>query len=163
MKIAEIKAKLAEIEKTCPPEFRSFTHTYWIITKNVDAKIGTDFFENDAAIEKLDNVLFEFFETALADPIPAWRQLKPWKGSLINLWLGANAHVNYDLPRVLLQSRVAKVDYDKVDGIIEQSIPEILGDQFPHLPFTGFATWVTNRTMRRWRARAWQLAHTAVK
>ena len=118
----------------------AFNHTYLIITKNVYAKLGKNYFQKDALMEKIDINFVNYYFHALNSYFnkkncpPAWKILfdscvEDNKFQFIYMALGVNAHVNNDLPQTLHDvMRGSRFQYDflLINEIIKYSLHEVV-------------------------------------
>lgn len=132
-----------------------FLRAYYIITRNVqrairlqEAGVHATFFDPDW-VSKLSGRFASLYFLSLpsaprtASRIPAWQEAhgsgpRTTRPVSMDLLLGINAHINFDLPVALyqninmhndtasfLQMMRRKFDHDQVNGILLQSLPEI--------------------------------------
>lgn len=118
----------------------AFNSTYLIITKAVNTKVHDGFFNYPQIMERVDVIFSKYYFSAFDNyirgksvPIP-WRTLfeiskinKHYK--FIYMAMGVNAHVNNDLSQSLRDAKVNEKfyeDYQKVNGIIKQSIDVVI-------------------------------------
>jgi hypothetical protein len=154
-----------ELQSTKLANLLYFNLTYYIITKNVYAKIGKNIFDNDLRMLHVDVVFAQYYFDALKDytenknTTPAWEiafdfYKKDTSIPLIYLALGVNAHVNNDLGLSVfdvVKHEDYKNDFEKINIIIYQSLDEVLtACNLPvyYKPFMNFL-------IHRWRQNAW--------
>lgn len=139
---------ITELEKIQPLLVNSelnqvvfFNRAYLIVTKNIQVAITSDSFSSPADMDELVVAFSIPYFEALNNYVShgrlpgAWRRInKGWlhayHPSFFSLLLGANAHINHDLPKVL-RSTVAKPkhfeeDYFKVGDLLLESSRPIL-------------------------------------
>jgi hypothetical protein len=141
--IAELQDAMKERLAALGPEHaaaREFLSTYLRTTAAVAAGIDSGTFEDPAWVERWDLVFAGLYLTALdAYLSQGGRPSRPWRLAfnaapglppLLNVLLGVNAHINYDLPQALLAvitdaefgdpSRLARRrrDHDRIDEIL---------------------------------------------
>ncbi len=159
----ELQHELAN-SSLAPLEY--FNQTYLIISKHVFAKMGTGHFSDNDVMNNFDINFAHYYFNALKNYVDNKKTTPAWKVTfdfcktdtplpLIYLALGANAHVNNDLPLSLLDSvgqADFKQDYDKVNKIITDSIPEVV--TYVHEPtfYSPFMAFL----IKRWRSKAWK-------
>lgn len=117
---------------------RAFNSTYLIITKGVIARIGTNFFNNDNAMELFDTRFAQYYFDALKNYCDSRPTARAWEilfDSCLNnnlfqfqyMALGVNAHVNNDLALTLYDIKVNDYhDYLKINDVIAQSISSVV-------------------------------------
>lgn len=160
----------------------TFNSAYLIVTTEIKEKVDDGGFENPKFIERFtiefSRYYFQVVNDAIADVSStsiAWTQLLRKKTNrqlpnFINLLLGANAHINHDLPLVMVKMLDGEdsanfiQDLMKVDTILKNSGNEILGSfieakkvpkfikdrlSFIYLP-------VVMQMILFWRAKAWE-------
>ncbi|MDQ3099265.1 MAG: DUF5995 family protein [bacterium] len=155
---------------------RAFNTTYLIITKAVEARLGSGYFEDDASMPLFDIIFAQYYFYALKDYLqdkevaPAWRILFDAckKNNLFQIQymaIGVNAHVNNDLPLSLSDmDKNNYQDYLKINHVISNAIPEVISSikeknivieniennlLFVYKPFLAFL-------IKKWRHSAWQ-------
>jgi hypothetical protein len=141
--IAELQDAMKERLAALGPEqaaARDFLSTYLRTTAAVAAAMESDTFEDPAWVERWDLVFAGLYLAALdAYVSQAGRPSRPWRLAfnaapglppLLNVLLGVNAHINYDLPQALLAvitdaefrdpSELARRrrDHDRIDEIL---------------------------------------------
>lgn len=134
--------KQAQLEQLIP-----FNSAYRVITKNFQTTFQNDFFQEPEEFALLDVVFARFYVDALDDyyiqeSLPTvWNKLLVDKKLpiYIQLLLGANAHINKDLPLALQKLSYAqqlniKVDYFAADKIFWQSSREIINSLYEPSP-----------------------------
>lgn len=155
-----------ELRRTDLSNLQLFNKTYYIITKNVYAKIGTGFFSEEETMKKLDINFARYYFDALKMYIekrpttPAWEIMfdvckKDESIPFIYLALGVNAHVNNDLGMSLydvIQDNEFKIDFYKVNPVIYSSINEVISEV--RLP--KFYNQFMKFLIFHWRNNAWK-------
>ena len=154
-----------ELRRTDLSNLQIFNKTYYIITKNVYAKIGTGFFSDDASMIMLDINFARYYFDALKmytdkqTTTPSWEVMfdfckKDSSLPLIYLTLGVNAHVNNDLGMSLfdvIEKDEFKKDFYKVNPVIYKSIDEILSE----VRLSNFYKPFMQMLIFHWRNNAW--------
>ncbi len=129
-----------ELEASDMRNLRAFNTTYLIITRAVNEKVKEGFFKYPDVMKKVDVVFAHYYFDALAQFVhqehcpDAWRLLFEQSREnnyhqYIFMALGVNAHVNNDLPQSLRGANVGEEffeDYEKVNGIIKDSLEEVV-------------------------------------
>lgn len=118
---------------------RVFNKTYKLINLGVRGKLGRHFFDNDEWIEKLDVEFVKFYLRSLTDYLTGKKPAKSWgfafdvmrksgKPQFIYLLLGANAHINNDLPLATAKifNEEREKDFNLVDKILEEKLGLII-------------------------------------
>jgi hypothetical protein len=113
--IGELLDEMQRLLASLPPEqgtARDFLATYLRTTAAVAAAIGSGTFEDSAWVERWDLVFAGLYLDALdAHLAGTTRPSRPWRLAfdaapglppVLNVLLGVNAHINYDLPQALL-------------------------------------------------------------
>lgn len=148
------------------PNVQIFNYTYLVISRNVHRQIHL--FEDKKTLEMLDIHFAHAYFRALNNYLrkkenpPAWKIFFDFysenrSSNIFYLWLGANAHINNDLPFSLEKTVTGSFyrDYAKVQTVIDQSIKEIL----PKVTKNKFKQAVYLRIIkvvsRKWRKDAW--------
>jgi hypothetical protein len=126
------------------PKFIVFNRAYYIVTKRIiDAK-EAGYFSNPEFIEKLTVCFAGYYFKAINDSVTsskdqptAWAKLDDVKQNrapvFLLLLMGANAHINHDLPLALLevmdinQAKILFGDVRKIDKLLMDSGKEIIG------------------------------------
>ena len=153
-----------ELDGTDLRHLQLFNLTYFIITKNVYAKIGTGYFSHDDVMLKLDITFAKYYFDALKEyahgkkTTPAWQVGFDYchenrSMDIIHLAHGVNAHVNNDLGLALFEvvNTDFKGDFDKVDAIIIGSLGEVISKNKLSPIYKPFM----HRLIKRWRKNAW--------
>jgi hypothetical protein len=120
----------------------NFNHTYLIITRNVKLRLQEQLFDYPKFLNRFDTTFASYYIDAFrnhlqgGDVPAAWRQAfeaaeqgaaSPFKC----MALGVNAHINNDIPQVLLQTKANNKhtrDYLFVNSIIWASLDEVIND-----------------------------------
>ncbi len=166
-----------ELKNTDLQNVSAFNNTYLIITQNVYKKIGTGYFTYDDVMTNVDIVFASYYFNALKSYVegvktpPAWKILfdeckENSHHQFIYMALGVNAHVNNDLSQSLfnvVKNDAYKTDFDKVNGIIHKSIPEVINSlQEPsrliatlEKVFLPVYTLFLDQLIKNWRADSW--------
>lgn len=154
-----------ELWGTALSNLQFFNITYFIITKNVFAKIKEGYFTDAITMQKLDLNFATYYFDALKSYVdgkkttPAWHITfdfckKNTSIPLIYLALGINAHVNNDLSFSLfatIKNPHFKQDFERVNKIIADSLDEVI--KAVHLQT--FYRPFMNILIRGWRREAW--------
>lgn len=143
--MAELQEELknSDMENLIP-----FNTAYFIITKNVFARIGTGYFEHDKLMQQFDIHFAKYYFNALKNYVenkpaaPAWKTLfelckQDSVYQSVYMALGINAHVNNDLAFSLyevLKNNDFAADYYKVNHIIHNSLFEVIAAVTEKLP-----------------------------
>jgi len=146
--IEDVERALSRLQKDLPRAnidlLRNFNKTYLIITRNVMQASSDDSFDHPDFLEKFDALFAHYYIEALRNHLgkntlalpPAWKyafeaaekgKASPFKCMV----LGVNAHINNDIPQVLLEvgaSRQHNRDYYFVNSIIKRSIDEVIDE-----------------------------------
>lgn len=166
-----------ELTGTQFEHIKAFNTTYLIITRAVIQKLGGQFFRDDSFIKTFDIRFVRYYTDALwnymngAPVAPAWRALFQAGTAKLPQFtymaLGVNAHVNNDIPQVLLDIKARphnRSDFDKVNDVIQSQVTTVITT----LPETATVFRLTERTsrsvytffmnqlIRRWRSAAWE-------
>lgn len=157
---------------------RNFNTTYLLITRAVQRALQLQLFEHPQFMSAFDGQFAQYYIIALqryvrGQPIaPAWYMTfeaakLPSAKPLKILALGVNAHVNNDIPQVLLQCKSTtayKNDYILINGIIGSTLYSVINhlDRYaaPISPKTRairplYALGM-RVTIRLWRGNAWR-------
>lgn len=130
------------LDSTDLHHLRVFNMTYYIITRNVFAKVGTGFFTHDNAMTKLDLIFAQYYFNVLKAYSDGTKTTPAWEIGfdfckadrsipLIYLAQGVNAHVNNDLGMALfdtVKEVYFKKDFDKVNPVIYESLDEVISE-----------------------------------
>jgi hypothetical protein len=113
--IGELLDEMQRLLASLPPEqgtARDFLATYLRTTAAVAGAIGAGTFEDPAWVERWDLVFAGLYLEALDAHLSGTRRpSRPWRLAfdaapglppVLNVLLGVNAHINYDLPQALL-------------------------------------------------------------
>jgi hypothetical protein len=113
--IEELVEKMHRLLASMPPEegtARDFLATYLRTTAAVGAAVASGTFEDPAWVERWDLVFAGLYLDALEAHLSGSRRpSRPWRLAfdaapglppVLNVLLGVNAHINYDLPQALL-------------------------------------------------------------
>lgn len=179
-----------QLEHSAVSELIAFNTAYTIVTKKIDASLKNGYFENPKFIEKFtvcfSHYYFQVINDVLAgkqDIATAWSNIfRPSRDiplpNFIYLLMGANAHINHDLPltmlRMLDKGDTAKLfkDIVKIDKLLMRSSKDIVGaftepKAAPRLIQTRFKFLYRKPIMYLvlyWRFRAWrEYKHMASK
>lgn len=173
--------RLTKLDQKLPQtklaNLKVFNHTYLIITRNIHQEIQQSAFKQADKMLELDlnfaNYYFQAFESYQNNqPISeAWKiafnfceNKKSYR--LIYLILGANAHINNDLPfslKQVVENEYFYSDYQKVQKIIDRSVNEVLDSINKMFPSSSYIDrnliWVyeiiIKFLIRKWRRTAW--------
>lgn len=161
--LENLDRKLAEVGLN---NVRIFNKTYLVISKNLEKE--TDLFKDKKTLERLDvhfaNAYFNALNKYRSGKVtsPAWEIffdfcVKNKSSNIFYLWLGANAHINNDLPFSLKQivSNEFYHDYKRVQSIIDKSIEEILPNITRNKVKQKTYLLIIKFICRRWRTNAW--------
>ena len=126
-------------------QFKLFNRAYQVVTRSMVQAIKDDYFKNPEVIEKFMVTFADYYFKAVSgtmsgavDVAPPWLKLNDYATNrsapvFISLMLGANAHINNDLPqalKILMQQEQAKDlvgDLLKIDKLLMKSGKEIIG------------------------------------
>ncbi|HVT00842.1 MAG TPA: DUF5995 family protein [Patescibacteria group bacterium] len=147
-----------------------FNTAYLIISRNVEKREKDNYFENPDLLKKLDVNFVNYYLSAINDyengdnVAPLWKIAFESKNinPLINLSLGANAHINNDLPLSLAETIDDKKfyrDYQKAGTVIFESLDEILDSihkDKPNAFLRFYYKLVMKYLIKRWRKSAWK-------
>lgn len=166
-----------ELKDTDMSALIAFNHTYLIITNDVYNKLGTHFFTNDDLMNTIDTCFGNYYFTSLQSYIngkhcpPAWKiTFDSCKHNtsygFIYMALGVNAHVNNDLPQSLFETmnNADNEDYEKINSVINESIPMVIKDLYETNTFIYRAEQVClplyhvllQMIIKNWRSEAWK-------
>lgn len=144
--IEDVKHALEQLEKDIPKAAFSalvnFNRTYLIITQNVKKVVETKDFEHPNFLNEFDTLFASYYIDAVKNHLkgedllvpPAWKlafkaaeqgKTSPFKCMV----LGVNAHINNDIPQVLLKVGARgkhERDYYFVNQIIKRSMDEVI-------------------------------------
>lgn len=156
----------------------SFNTTYLIITEHVQQAMRENRFQDCGFLESFDICFAMYYLQALHDYCHDARVPSAWRitfeaaqrhkaPSLVVMALGVNAHVNNDIPQVLLETSATdanRPDYRLVNQVIKEALSEVLSKVQPHHPrLHRLYRPVMNVLIRLWRYTAWHhfehLAH----
>lgn len=120
-----------------------FLATYLRTTEAVATAIADGTFEDPGWVERWDLVFADLYLAALDAHLAGGRPTRPWRLAfagadarppLLNVLLGVNAHINYDLPQALL-AVIADADFqdpgtlarrrrdhERIDGILSSRV-----------------------------------------
>lgn len=168
--VERVIKRLTQIDKDLHslnlPQLIPFNITYLIISRNIAKRLKTSYFKSDRRVVSLLVNFASYYFTALDNyqkdirVAPAWKQV--FKSSnlpkLVQLGLGANAHINNDLPQALKSiDESFKEDYKKLKDIVDLSLGEILAEfNLADSPLKNFYIKVMTRETKRWREKAWE-------
>jgi hypothetical protein len=122
-------------------QWQLFNQAYIIVTEAVDQAAGADYFTNQAFVAKFSVCFAKYYFRAVNDELQhskttvvAWHKLTELTGSpsSIHLLMGANAHINRDLPLALAEALAGEEskelfeDVRKVDKLLMQSGEHII-------------------------------------
>lgn len=147
----------------------AFNAAYLVVTKNFSEAIYANTFQDPRLMEKLviKFALYYFRAVEARNPLPEWETvqkrsiLEPSK--LFSLLLGANAHINHDLPLALLvcikKPEKFETDFFHAQKLFKKSIQEILHLFIPK--DFGFVREkiilaYTTSVILRWRKHSWK-------
>lgn len=187
--ITEVIAHMQQLNKTLVDtnlhNLLAFNNTYLIITQAVFQEFGTQFFQDNQRMEKLDIIFAKYYFDALHDYVqgaecaPAWKMLfDACKRNNLYQWqymaLGVNAHVNNDLPFTLYDANFGpdyQTDFNRINRILFQQIQNvvrslneknhvlnILENNLVYLYRYGLSTIIS-----KWRTSAWQNYQTLLQ
>lgn len=167
-----------DLDETELQSLKNFNHTYAIITRKVHEAMQGTYFDNPEFLNRFDARFAYYYTHALDNYLhnqtvaPAWQaafqHAKHHESSpLIQMALGVNAHVNNDIPQVLLDCEADRMHHDdflKVNGLIADSIDEVISKledskRFtdPKKPVIAMACKpVMKRLIKSWRDAAWR-------
>lgn len=107
-------------------QFITFNKAYYVVTSAIKEAAEADYFENPIFIEKFTACFAQYYFQAINDTVSepsklpaAWAKMNNTTKLksvpvFIPLLLGANAHINHDLPLVL----VKLMDKERTDGLL---------------------------------------------
>lgn len=125
--------------------FKLFNNAYYIVTTSVQQSIEDNYFENPKFIEKFIVTFAGYYFKAVNDASSDSPKLtRPWSKineyaknksapKFVSLMIGANAHINNDLPQVLNnlmkneKTEDLLSDLIKIDKLLMKSGKEIIG------------------------------------
>ncbi len=149
-------------------ELLPFHRAYEKVTQNFLSFVEKDFFENPSLLEKLDATFADLYFRAVTPPVlpEIWqtlskkRVLEPSK--LFSLLLGANVHINHDLPLALQETITSpqdfRKDYFRANKVFKKALWEIYTDIEPsseHGLRGKIVFWTIYHLISRWRTKAW--------
>jgi len=163
-------------------QFVLFNKAYLIVTRSIQQAIREDYFKNPAFIEKFivnfASYYFQAVNLTVSDDVSLslpWAKLNEYATQksapvFISLLLGANAHINNDLPQVLVKllgeekGEGLLKDLVKIDKLLMKSGRQIIGVFDEKNSFLDFLKRRLQFTYYRpamytilyWRIRAWQ-------
>lgn len=138
IKLLEVNLKSANLLR-----FKLFNDAYLVITNHIHEATKNNYFENPKFIEKFTVTFAGYYFKAVNDTLTGSKDLTASWAKLneldlntspvfVSLLIGANAHINNDLPQVLLRL-IKKEDTDdllsdivKIDKLLMQSGKEIV-------------------------------------
>jgi hypothetical protein len=108
----EIKLLNANLQSENMSQFKLFNEAYLIVTNHIQTATKNNYFENPKFIEKFTTTFATYYFKAINDTLTGSKDLTmSWAAMdklnlktsprFISLLMGANAHINNDLPRVL--------------------------------------------------------------
>jgi hypothetical protein len=122
-------------------QFTVFNTAYYIVTKNIQEAAADNYFEHPEFIQTLTTHFAEYYFRAIrqtknnSSKLPAaWARLNAHGSdpAFMALLLGANAHINHDLPNALLdvmpqnQEFLYMADVKKVSKLLMKSGKQII-------------------------------------
>lgn len=180
--ITALKELETELSTNPLPQFILFNKAYLIVTHAIQEAAGNDYFDKPEFIEKFTSCFAKYYFSAVNQTISKDSKLPfAWDAvtkalsfrtapRFIYLMMGANAHINHDLPLALneLMNKEKEEgllkDVLKIDKILMRSGREIIGifDESSrvlnflkkHLIFTYYRP--AMYTILYWRIRAWR-------
>jgi hypothetical protein len=151
-KIKSVEAVLVELDlldsklsQNHLDQFSLFNQAYYVVTNTIKQAAEHDYFNNPEFIEKFSVCFARYYFQAINDTstvgldvAPAWAKINKaaeFKSvpSFILLLMGANAHINHDLPLALLETMSMQKKDDllrdvlKIDKLLMKSGREIIG------------------------------------
>jgi len=126
-------------------QYQLFNGAYFMITSAVQRSVTEDYFKNPKFIEKFIVTFASYYFTAINDTVSDSSELSvPWSKlndyakqksapKFVSLLLGANAHINNDLPQVLKtlmekeNTEDLLSDIVKIDKLLMESGKQIIG------------------------------------
>lgn len=109
-------------------EFIAFNKAYYVVTHAIKEASASRYFEHPALMEEFSVCFAQYYFQAVNDTLDASPQLaaawlkirrpprrRPVGPNFISLLMGANAHINHDLPLALLKV----IDRQKTDDLLE--------------------------------------------
>jgi hypothetical protein len=178
--------QLGELDELLPrhglTQFAVFNKAYLRVTQNIQSAANHDYFENPHFIERFTINFAHYYFRAINETIASDRKLSfAWcklnlsaertsAPEFIKLLMGANAHINHDLPLALLdvmtdeQTNDLLKDILKIDKLLMRSGREIIGlfdepNRWLDFAKRRFILLYYRPTMYMilwWRARAWK-------
>lgn len=155
-----------------------FNKIYLLITEAVVSRLGTGYFKDDDFINRFDVRFAYYYLRALREHAsgryvaPAWDKLFSARRNktvprVVLMALGVNAHVNNDIPQVLMDQSASEEnlsDYLKVNAIIKNEVADALAKIGERAPVFKLAEQTAAPIYRkfmktiivRWRANAWR-------
>ncbi|CAN5165776.1 hypothetical protein BH09PAT3_BH09PAT3_1730 [soil metagenome] len=146
--INDVEKALTKLQADIPQEkldmLKNFNKTYLIITRNVLGAVRQGKFKDTEFLHDFDTIFASYYIDALKNYVsdnklvvpPAWSiafkaaergKVSPFKIMV----LGVNAHINNDIPQVLLESGAGKQhikDYYFVNRLIKRSISQVINE-----------------------------------
>lgn len=142
--LAEIKLLDASLQSENMSQFKLFNDAYQVITNHIQQAAKDNYFENPKFIEKFTVTFASYYFKAVNDTLTGSKDLTTSWATLnklnlktspkfVSLLMGANAHINNDLPQVLVRL-MEKEDTDnllsdivKIDKLLMLSGKKIVG------------------------------------
>lgn len=181
---ADVSRTLTELKGThaqnAAPQFAIFNNAYLIVTSNIEQAARTHKFDDSKFIERFTVNFAHYYFRSLNASLQHTHQVDAWIAldtagqrkntpHFILLLLGANAHINHDLPLVLEELMKHETSDDslrdliKIDSILMSSGKDIIRlfdepNKVLHFIKRHFSFMYYQPTMymiRFWRIRAW--------
>lgn len=168
-----------ELEASKSDGIRAFNRTYLIITRYIYKQLGTDYFNNDDFVQKLETNCVRRYTYALWEYLHNRRIPTAWEALFDNVHnsalsrftqmaLGMNAHVNRDIPCALYEISARKTDqadFNRINTGIRLCRDEVVAffRDFENTPafritekfMPQMYSYFMSVTIQRWRASAW--------
>ena len=134
--LGELKALEAQLPRAGLDQLIAFNMAYTVITRGIKNAAHEGYFAKPIFIEKFTICFASYYFQAINDMVSkstelpaAWAKLRDIRGSapiFITLLMGANAHINHDLPLAMADFLKRNKDYSlrdarKVDHILMKS------------------------------------------
>jgi len=141
--LKELKILDTNLQSAHLPQFQLFNSAYLVVTNHIYEAANNNYFNNPKFIEKFTVTFASYYFKAVNDTLKAsddlnisWVKLNQLDLSsapvFVSLLMGANAHINNDLPRVLLRLMETEdtedlfSDLRRIDKLLMKSGKEII-------------------------------------
>lgn len=158
---------------------RAFNRTYLIITRYIYNQLGTDYFNDDDFVQKMETNGVQHYTSALWEYLHNRRVPTVWRTLFDNIQnkalsrftqmtLGMNAHVNHDVPCALHEisaTKTDRTDFNRINTTTKDCRDEVVAffRDFENTPafcitkkfVPQMYSYFMSVTIQRWRSSAW--------